>query len=250
MMRRKTLFLVAIGIAATGAAIAGSMFVLSVLKKGRPDPEVVAEMAANRQFAEDHQAELVQLAERLDAIETMVAGEAWPPPEEIVASIQQEDPVILWAHELRAKEYPDFNDMRNGRSYSDLETLEPMLDWATDPSMAGGYSASEVALMAKKLERALERYILVAELHEVVMPEITDLQLGNESGEIGRYNAGRTTFSVAVIDTETMQVVANGQGSAANSEEVRAIDGPGQDLWQRTGEAVVQVARRIMGQSP
>ncbi len=250
MARRKTLPLILIGVTATVVVVGVAMFALSVYQKGRSDPDVVAEMAANRKFAEDHKTELLQLAERLDAIEAMVKSEDWPATEELVASIQQKDPIILWAHELRGKKYPEFDDIRSGRSYTDLEDLEPMLPWANDPSMAGGYSASDVALWAKKLDRATERYIVVAELHEVVMPKITELHLGDESGEMGRYTAGRTTFGVAVIDTQSMRVVARGQGSATSSDEVRAIDGPGQDLWQRTRDAVGEVTRRVTGQSP
>ena len=250
MVRQKTLLLTVVALTAIAVVLVLSIFVLSVLKKGRADPEVVAELAATRQFVEDHKKQLLQLDERLDSLEAIVTGENWLLAKEITASIQQQDLMIFWAHELRGEEYSEFNEMLSGRSFSDIEALEPMLDGISDPSMAGAYNESELAEMKKRLGRAMDRYIVVAELRDVLLPKITDLNLNNKTGEAGHYIPGRTTFGVAVVDVETMKIVACGQGVATSSEQVRSIDGPVQDLWHRTGDAVVTVARRVMGQSP
>jgi hypothetical protein len=248
MARRKTLFIILVLV--TAAVLPLLMFVLSVLKKGRADPEVVAELAATRQFVEDHKAQLLQFDKRLDSIQAMVTRENWLSTEETVATIQQDDFMLLWAHELKGEEFPEFNEMLSGRSYSDLEAIEPMLELATDSSMAGAYNEFELTKIEKTLQRAMVRYIVVAELRGVVLPEITDLDLGNKTGEAGHFIPGRTTFGVAVVDMEAMEIVASSQGTATNSEEVRVLEGTSQDLWHRTGDAANIVARRIMGQSP
>jgi hypothetical protein len=104
MARRKTLFIILVLV--TAAVLPLSMFVLSVLKKGRADPEVVAELAATRRFVEDHKAQLLQFDKRLDSIQAMVTRENWLSTEETVATIQQDDFMLLWAHELKGEEVP------------------------------------------------------------------------------------------------------------------------------------------------
>ncbi len=250
MAHRKTLPRILIGAAAAVVIVLLVIVVLRQLKKRRADPLVAMAGAATQQFVEDHKTQLRQLDERINSIQALVTRQDRLAPEETVASIQQDELTLLWAHELRGQQRPEFNDMLSGRSYSDLETLEPMLDWAFDPSAPGAYSEEELANMKKALQRATDRYIVVAELREVVLPEITNLDLGSETGVTGEFIAGRTTFDVAVLDTETMEIVACGQGAATNGDTVRAVDGPNQDLWSRTRDAALETARRVMGQAP
>ncbi len=234
------------------APVVGLVFVIGFLilgkfNKGRPDPEYAAQLAATQQFLDEHATQLRELDERLDAMKALVTQDEWIPAEETVASIGQGDLFLFWAHELRGEEYSEFDDMRSGRSYTDLESLEPVFEWLDDPSMIDAQSDLELARLEGLLSRAGARYVAVAELLDVSLPEITKLDLGSKTGEIGQFTAGKTTFAVVVLDTKSMQVTACGRGEATNKDEIRAIDGPASDLWSRTREAAIEVARRVSG---
>ena len=218
-------------------------FVAAKMKKSRVDPDVQRHWDAITAFLEDNRPGIEQLSERLGAVEALAAAEGWIPEGEKQAKLILDEPLLLWGFQLREQPLEGVDD-----SYTDYRELEPHLEWIEtgDPGLA--FMQGSVDRLQQSLHRADGAHWVVAEVESFVKPEITTLDLGSKDREIGEFSPGSTRFAIAIVDTETCEIVAHGRGQATSADEVEikaVLDSLAADLWSRTESAAHELARQL-----
>ncbi|MFC1805364.1 hypothetical protein ACFL09_00090 [Planctomycetota bacterium] len=212
-------------------------------KRYRPSQEL--ELQAVAEFVEGNRNRIELIAKRFDAIRALLGKDDWLPEGERTRRGTDQPTVVLWAHQLRGGEDPGL-----GGSSGELLVLEQMARWAKEPgSIAETYDGRSVDELADVLDRVDVPHIVVGRIGAVVPPKVDDLKFAKDGGVSGKFVAGRTTFSVAVVELRTGTIVAYGRGEATSSETVPITGAPGAlmgDLRWQTHVAALKLGSRLV----
>ena len=196
-------------------------------------------------FVETNREQIEQFAGRLDAIRSMVERDGWLPEGERTYQAADPPAMVIWTHQLRGEDAQGFDD-----SYSEFWDIEDLVDWARHPEqIANSYDGQLVDDLTRLLDLAAAPYVVIGVIDNVVRPETTNVEFGQDGSVSGELNPGSTSFGVAVVELQTGKIAAHGRGEATSGDEVRitaSTDMLMADLWGRMHKAALELGRQLL----
>jgi hypothetical protein len=199
-----------------------AVFAISAWRKSQARNAVMEVLDRGMANLEARRNEIKALGTNIAGLETLVKQKSWADGTVTTVPGTTTPTLTVWADELRQSTPPLYDYM-----FSELTFMRTIVAWEAGEDV---YPDAEAAADGDVLDRGfaplLVGPIAIIEVRKLVRPEVTTVEMSKDKTKprvSGEFRPGSLSFTVAIVDPMTAEVLASGQGEVSSSRSVRIV---------------------------